>query len=226
MSLIRGTKTVTSGLILALDAADKNSYPGSGTTWRDLSSNNRTGTLTNGPTFSASNLGNIAFDGINQYASLGTFTGFGTSNRTLCCWANSTATASSRRVVTFALDDSATDQPNSGIQLQNNTAAFFWGGTPYNGNITVGYTNGTWVFLTLTITSGQVGIGYANGVSVGTATSTGVVATNPICYLGRYNANYGQYFQGRLSTFLVYNRVLSASEVLQNYNATKYRFGL
>ena len=226
MALSRGPKIVTNGLVLYLDAANKLSYPGSGTVWKDLSGNSNTGTLTNGPTFSAGNMGSVVFDGTNQYASLGTFTGFGTSNRTLCCWANSTATAGSRRVVTFALDDSATDQPNSGIQLQNNIGAFFWGGTPYNGNITFGYTNGTWAFLVLTITSGQVGIGYVNGVSVGTATSTGVVATNPICYLGRYNTNYGQYFQGSLSTFLVYNRVLSASEVLQNYNANKSRYGL
>ena len=53
MGIARGPKIVTSGLVLALDAADKLSYRGSGTTWRDLSGNNNTGTLTNGPTFSA-----------------------------------------------------------------------------------------------------------------------------------------------------------------------------
>ena len=49
MGIARGPKIVTSGLVLALDAADKNSYKGTGTTWRDLSGNNNTGTLTNGP---------------------------------------------------------------------------------------------------------------------------------------------------------------------------------
>ena len=54
-------KIVTDGLVLALDAADKNSYPGSGTTWRDMSGNNITGSLINSPTFNTSNGGNFGF---------------------------------------------------------------------------------------------------------------------------------------------------------------------
>jgi len=70
MGIARGPKIVTSGLVLALDAADKLSYRGSGTTWRDLSGNNNTGTLTNGPTFNAGNLGSIVFDGTNDYVNI------------------------------------------------------------------------------------------------------------------------------------------------------------
>ena len=55
MGISRGPKIVSSGLVLCLDAANKVSYPGSGTVWRDLSGNNNTGTLTNGPTFNAVN---------------------------------------------------------------------------------------------------------------------------------------------------------------------------
>ena len=66
MAISRGPKIVTNGLVLALDAADRNSYLGSGTTWTDLRGNNNTGVLTNGPTFNASNRGSISFDGINQ----------------------------------------------------------------------------------------------------------------------------------------------------------------
>jgi hypothetical protein len=65
-------KIVTSGLVLALDAADKNSYPGSGTTWTDLSGNGNNGTLVNGPTFSSANGGSIVFDGVDDYVTCGT----------------------------------------------------------------------------------------------------------------------------------------------------------
>ena len=58
-----GPKIVTNGLVLALDAADKLSYPGSGTTWKDLGGNAYDGTLTNGPTFTNAFGGNIVFDG-------------------------------------------------------------------------------------------------------------------------------------------------------------------
>ena len=62
-------RIVTSGLVLALDAADRNSYPRTGTTWTDLSGNGYNGTLTNSPTFSNSNGGSIIFDGTNDYTS-------------------------------------------------------------------------------------------------------------------------------------------------------------
>jgi len=70
MGIARGPKIVTSGLVLALDAADKLSYRGSGTTWRDLSGNSNKGTLTNGPTFSEGNMGSISFDGTNDYVNV------------------------------------------------------------------------------------------------------------------------------------------------------------
>ena len=64
-----GPKTVTNGLVFCVDAADKNSYSGTGTTWNDISGNGNNGTLTNGPTFNGSNLGNIVFDGTDDYTS-------------------------------------------------------------------------------------------------------------------------------------------------------------
>ena len=60
------TDIVTNGLVLFLDANNTNSYPGSGTSWYDLSGNGNTGTLTNGPTFSSVNGGTIVFDGIDK----------------------------------------------------------------------------------------------------------------------------------------------------------------
>ena len=62
-----GPKIITNGLVLYLDAANRNSYPGSGTTCTDLSGNNNNFTLVNGPTFSSGNMGNIVFDGTDDY---------------------------------------------------------------------------------------------------------------------------------------------------------------
>ena len=68
MAIIDGPRIPTSGLIFYLDAANTRSYPGSGTTWTDLSGNGNTGTLTNGPTYSSANGGQIVFDGSNDNA--------------------------------------------------------------------------------------------------------------------------------------------------------------
>ncbi len=73
MAFIHSPKLVTSGLVLCLDAANKLSYPGSGTSWYDLSGNNYNGTLTNGPTFNNGNGGSIVFDGasISRFPRIG-----------------------------------------------------------------------------------------------------------------------------------------------------------
>ena len=73
------------GLVLFLDAANRLSYPGSGTAWSDLSGNSNTGTLTNGPTFSAGNMGSILFDGTNDWINLPT-AGFGGTTFSIDFW--------------------------------------------------------------------------------------------------------------------------------------------
>jgi len=67
---------------------------------------------------------------------------------------------------------------------------------------------------------------YVNGAFIGSVTNTGAVGANPIVYLGRYNNHYSQYGNVQISNTSIYNKALSATEVLQNYNATKGRFGL
>ena len=85
MSVSNNPSIISNGLILALDAADKNSYPGSGTAWTDLSGNGNNGTLVNGPTFNTGSLGNIVFDGIDDYGTT-LLTRTGTNNTTISVW--------------------------------------------------------------------------------------------------------------------------------------------
>ena len=88
MGLAHSPRIVTDGLVLCLDAGNTKSYPGSGTTWTDLSGNGNTGTLTNGVGYSGDNLGSLSFDGVNDFTS--TITGedfnFGTGDFTIECW--------------------------------------------------------------------------------------------------------------------------------------------
>ena len=66
MAFNNGPKIITDGLVLCLDASDRNSYPGSGTTWYDVSSKNNDSSLANGPTYSSANGGSIVLDGTND----------------------------------------------------------------------------------------------------------------------------------------------------------------
>lgn len=65
-----GPNIVTDGLVLYLDAANTKSYPGSGTTWNDLSGNGNNGTLINGYIFNSIGNGNLVFDGSNDYVNI------------------------------------------------------------------------------------------------------------------------------------------------------------
>jgi hypothetical protein len=67
MGLSHSPSIITQNLVLCLDAANPKSYPGSGTTWTDLSGNGNTGTLVNGVGYNSGNLGSLSFDGVNDY---------------------------------------------------------------------------------------------------------------------------------------------------------------
>jgi hypothetical protein len=89
MSVAGGPDLIQDGLVLCLDAANTKSYPGSGTSWVDLSGNGNNGTLTNGPTFSSTNGGNIFFDGTNDYVRVSSTSIIpGSSSFTFNIWLN------------------------------------------------------------------------------------------------------------------------------------------
>ena len=225
-----GPNIITNGLVLSLDAANIKSYPGSGTVWRDLSGNGNNGTLTNGPTFSSNNGGGITFNGSNQYVTLGTYSNMGVTNRTYNSWFLVNTVGAANRILTFPADDTSADTPT--YTLAANTAGISagLGGPPYDGylpnyNNVSSFANKQWINYTSTIV-GKTVSSYINGTFISSSTSTGTVSTNPIGYIGRYNGFYGQHFSGTVASVSIYYRVLSADEILQNYNATKGRFGL
>lgn len=232
---------VTSGLVLNLDAAKRDSYPGSGTTWRDISGNGNNGTLTNGPTFNSDNYGSIVFDGVDDYT-----TG-SLSSPTVGCismWINSNS----------LIDASSTGKTI--IQLRwNGVFDTEWyilvgGGTSLltNEYITVvdttgsnartGVTDGgsllanTWYNLVFNSESGKYQI-YVNTVLKNISTFGGGVSTLTngnrvsIAALVRTpeQAN-ALFFDGKISNVQLYSNSLTTSQIQQNYNATKTRYGL
>ena len=238
MAFIRGANTVTDGLVLSLDAANTKSYPGSGTTWKDMSGNGNNGTLTNGPTFNSANGGSIVFDGINDYCILpltNIVIGNNQQNITVSQWVKYT---SSIRLYSLALKRADADGSLISIVMNsiNGGGVISVGSiellyrSPSNvfvfNNHTDGYNNGQWYMITGTFSSTE-GKLYING-ELKTTTNTGLLssANSP------YNSFVGAFavdqlwFNGNIANTSIYTRTLSASEVLQNYNAQKSRFEL
>jgi hypothetical protein len=211
---------VTDGLVLALDAGVSRSYPGSGTTWTDLSGNGNTGTLVNGVGYNGDNGGSLTFDGVNDYSPIGTsgFT-FGSSAGTLSGWARTnTISGSWSWIVSYG---TASSRQSRFIGI--NGAIYYFGG--YANDITAsGVPLNTW-FNMVGVYDGTNASMYINGtlVSGPTARSWNTVANN--AQIGR-QTNGGEYWNGNIAQVSIYNKALTASEIQQNYNATKSRFGL
>ena len=229
-----GPKIVTNGLVLALDAADKNSYSGTGTTWTDVSGNNNTGTLTNGPTFSQANGGAIVFDGTDDYVNVANASSLNPSNGiSVSVWVKFTSTINNTRQMMvekhttnssgwwFAGENNkivwlvmGTSGGEKMIDLTNNTSII--SGTIYN---IVGTYDGTSSTPKLYVNGRDDGGTIAGGGS-GLSSSS-----NPLIIGKQHNWGNGPSSITTFNTSL-YNRALTATEVLQNYNATKSRFGL
>jgi len=218
-----GPNIIEDGLVFAVDAANKKSYPGSGTTWTDLAGSND-GTLINGPTFDSANGGSIGFDGTDDRVDVSNIsTSDFSGEATLLCWLAC----------------------NSNSPSANQTGIFGFGSSVYRSHYI--WTNGKAYFdtfrnarvnnfslssldrttphlLAITTKSGGDWKLYQNTTLVKTATAESTIVWD--------NATIGadggeQYrFQGKFFLFSLYNRELSTSEVTQNYNALKGRFGL
>jgi hypothetical protein len=238
MSLNHSPKIVTNGLVLCLDAADKKSYPGTGTTWFDRSGNGNNGTLTNGPTFSSANGGAIVFDGANDFISLNNPTTLRNQNFTISIWINPQVQVTSI-ISIIDFDHSSVVQ---GWVLQSEDATtnrnfyFAWyDGSQFQpllgGSYGVGkgiqITTSVWQNITYS-KNGTSLIGYKNGIQV--YTGTGI--NSNVYYASNRNLSVGnalssnRAFKGDISNTSIYNRALTPQEILQNFNATKGRYGI
>ena len=227
-------KIITNGLVLSLDAANNKSYPGSGTTWTDLSGNNNNGTLTNGPTFSSANGGHIVFDGTNDYLSLNSALNFSTSTGfTICMFLQKVNNQSGTAWNYFYSNNSPTIE--IGGYGQTGTSFVFKDNTVANTEIGSQDIVSSWSYISFgTNASTRTSYIYTLNPTVGTVLTTSVGSVSNLTLgferfftTGPSGGPAGTtYFRSKCATIQAYNRVLTSTEVLQNYNATKSRFGL
>jgi hypothetical protein len=221
---------ITQGLVLDLDAAKRDSYVGTGTAWNDISGNRNNGTLINGPTFNPGNGGSIQFDGTNDYVDCGVSNIPLPTNITLSAWINQSVLNAYKNIITKEgllgtdLDYGLTTSPNGNLYFWFNNGSFKIHET-FTNNIN---TLNTWYHVTAVFsdTNNTVQL-YANAIQIYNQTeSTSLLAhANSKLFVGWRNSLFsGQSFQGNIAQTQIYNRALSATEVLQNYNATKTRY--
>jgi len=226
MALRHSPLVVTNGLVLYLDAGNTKSYPGSGTTWTDISRNGNNGTLTNGPTFDTANGGSIVFDGADDY--IGTSTNVNTvgltttSGATMILMLNITLlgrwtgasnfTANLGNDVDFGWDI----DPTNVVRIwKNGNAGSAPNITPYSAN---------WTMYTLV--SDLTGMKFYTNSTLQTTntTLTGSISNGATNRYLRLMDHWDNPVQGKLAITQIYNRALSQTEITQNFNALRTRF--
>ena len=218
MGIDIGPIEATDGLVLHLDAANTRSYPGSGNTVYDLSGSGNTSALTNGPTYLSSNLGAFVLDGSNDYILVNS-------------QANILSKTAYTKIAFIYISNFSTVNNiiSGGFSGQH---AFWMFGTDklnagHNGawNTVVGATSlslNTWYFAAVTYSDSTGWKLYLNGREDGTSATTTTFTGNQEIVIGAYSSSNN--FTGRISNIQVYNRALTATEIFQNYHATKGRY--
>ena len=237
MSYNNGPRIVTNGLVLHLDAGNSRSYPGSGTTWSDLSRNGITGTLTNGPTYSSANGGSIVFDGTNDYTACGNLSTL--NNMSISMWVKVLSNAGNYRAFAGAVGASNNDfDTGFNIDMQSSSQTSFnrcsieggflrvTGGTNF---MTTSVPFGDWANICFAISATYIQF-YLNGsAQFGTTrlnNGSSTIGMNSLVVGARPYTLPNMCINANIASTAIYNRALSASEVRQNYHATKGRFGL
>jgi hypothetical protein len=233
MSTIGGPNLVDSGLILELDAGNTKSYPGTGTTWFDKSGNAYNGTLTNGPTFDTGSLGSIVFDGIDDYVNLGNVLDITTGSYSVSFWTYVNSSPTSFQTI-FAKKGVAAANSGYAVYYNGSTKKLMWSNA--NGVTTQEYYTvstiplDSWINIVKIrdVDASTKGTFYINGQLYPiTSNPTGLNVSNSYnLTFHRASNSSTYYFSGKTAISTFYNRALSDSEVLQNYNALKGRFGL
>jgi hypothetical protein len=211
-----GPRIIQNGLILDVDAAVPRSYSGTGLTANGLIGGIG-GTLVNGTGFGTTNNGFFIFDGTNDYINFGNSSTLQQSTGSLSAWTKASSPGSGYRGI-------IAKQGAYGLFYTDSVlVAYDWAAdTPRSTGINIA--DNTWKNVVLTYQSG-VSNGtriYINGVSVLTATIT--IQSQVANLFGGAEANANQFASCQISSFNMYNRALTAQEVLQNYHAAKGRY--
>lgn len=230
-----GIGIVRNGLVLNLDAGNYASYPTSGTTWYDLSGNVNDGVLINGPTYSTNNGGVLDFDGTDDYGYVVRNTSTSPTNGlTQEAWVNFDVNDATQVVIGLQYGTGSGNsyalwfQPNAffgGVNVDGSFTYFNYGWVPTPGN---------WYHLVHTW-NGTTQKLYINNTEVNSTSTSGTLtydANNKNIAIGGdyngpgYDGGMTATVNGKIGATRIYNRALSSTEITQNYNADKARYGL
>jgi hypothetical protein len=231
MALVHSPKIVTDGLVLALDAANRKSYPGSGTTWTDLSGNGNNGTLVNGPTYNSANSGSIVFAGDNDYVIAtrpSSLVAGGPISVSL--WAKWITTGTTISTIQVLVDNNHSSSPVQGFVLQDrpdlSKSIQFGSNITSNGaTSTFQVGDGTWHHIVGTNDQTTTKL-YIDGSLNAQISQGGLGTVQPNISVGYWQFTPGRYLNGNVAQVSIYNRALSAAEISQNFNAFRGRFGI
>jgi hypothetical protein len=224
-------KIITDGLVLYLDAANTRSYPGSGTVWTDLSRSEYIGTLINGPTFDSTNAGSILFDGSNDLVEITNSTSL--TSFTISVWFKMTGPGSTGGVSNtqynslFGINSGTrrilvATSANTGIE-EGRILVQLGGSNYFSSTATATITN-RWNNVVYT-RQATTAIIYINGIAETPQLNSGITFPAANLFLGAYSNPIVAYaMKGNIAQLAIYNRAISATEILQNYNATKGRY--
>ena len=218
MAISYNPRIVTDGLVLALDAGNPKSYPGSGTTWFDLSGQGNNGTLINSPTYNNTNGGNFNFDEVNDYVDCGQV--LNNSAYTKIAWFR--PETSTNNIISGSSEDG-----QHAFWMSNTTNTLYSG---HNGSwSTVSYSPGNmlnqWWCGAVTFNTSTGWVLYLNGQQVDTDSSTTTPTGSGLVLIGAYNLGTNL-FDGDIPVVQIYNRALTPQEIQQNFNATRSRFSI
>ena len=243
-----GDNVVTDNMVVYLDAGNNSSYSGSGTSWNDVSGNGNNFTLVNGPTYSSSDGGAIVFDGTNDFAVSATnasFFAFGTNDYSYGVWAKMDSTGNTESLLSCGTDDGGLTQNSFQLDFEGTNTRIrhlFRDGSNQQRNFTPSQASslvGTdWFYVMVVNDRSENNLKlYVNGTSHGDSDSIYGTATNVHNFANntdttgefKIGVNRGgdAFIDGRVAQVHIYKgKALTASEVLQNYNASKSRYGL
>lgn len=225
-------KIVTDGLVLSLDAGNTKSYVSGSTTWFDKSGNVNNGTLTNGPTFSSANGGSIVFDGVDDYVTL---TRPVQDDFTLSCWFKTTQAGAlptqwyqGKGLIDCEVGNILND---FGLGIGGGRVIYGIGNQAAQVDVSIYsttlYNDNIWhnAVATRVKSTGAMSL-YVDSVLVASGSAqTGSLTAATAMRIGSQQPNVG-FFSGNIATGVVYSRALSSSEITQNFNALRGRFGI
>jgi hypothetical protein len=226
MSLGHGASIVRDGLVLHLDAANVKSYPGSGTTWSDVSGNGNNGTLTNGILYSADNNGVLTFDGVADYFVSNNDLGIIGNNSwsiSVLVKVSSSESGTGRKgwIIWVGPSDQGSSQMLS-IGVNNGAVEVaHWANDDRFANSEIFFDN--WQKIDVTF-NGSVETIFVNGQQTDTKNTT-LSLTDGKVYLSS-RAGASEFLNCIISNIQIYNRALSSAEVKQNFEALRGRYGI